>query len=714
MKIWRNQQGVAHVQADDLPGLFNGMGYVHGRDRGLQLLLMRILGQGRACELLDASDQMLSIDLFFRKMNWYGHMSEQLETLAPDIKTICRSYCDGVNAALSEKRPWELKLVGYTPEPWRIEDILLLSRMMGYLTLSQSQGEMERLFVEMVQAGIDEERLHELFPGILGGLDVKLVGEIKLGERIVNPADLWGRAVPKMMASNNWVVSGARTQSGKPILANDPHLEINRLPNVWCEMVLITPDRYAMGASVPGAPGLPIGRNPDLAWSATYTFMDSTDSWIEMCRDGKYFREPDTWEPFHQRRETILRKKKDPVEVTFYENPHGVLDGNPFESGKYLATAWAPAFSGAKSISRLLNMWHAKSVDEGMKLLGKVETSWNFVLADNKGNIGYQMSGLMPRRREGISGFVPLAGWKPENDWQGTVDPVDLPRCLNPEQGYFVTSNQDLNSYGKAAPINVGMGPYRSDRIAALLEEKNKLTCEDMFAIHFDVYSTQAEAFMKILSPLLGETENGRLLKSWDLRYTADSKGAWLFKRFYRELYKEVFGKNGMGEPAVAFLQTATGMFNDFYVNFDRILLSENSAWFSGRTRTEIWKKAADAILSIEPKPWGDSQQLMLENIFFAGRLPRFLGFDRGPITIIGDLATPHQGQIYQSAGRKTSFAPSYRFVTDLSTNELHTNLAGGPSDRRFSKWYASDLDNWAAGRYKKLRPDDSEDPIEF
>jgi penicillin amidase len=253
------------------------------------------------------------------------------------------------------------------------------------------------------------------------------------------------------------------------------------------------------------------------------------------------------------------------------------------------------------------------------------------------------------------------------------------------------------------------MGPYRSDRIAALLEQKNNLTCEECYAIHYDVYSVQAAAFMKILLPLLPDTPSAGILKDWNLQYTADSKGAWLFKRFYKALYQEVFGKNGLGEAVVSNLDQATGIFNDFYANFDRIMLSSSSAWFGGRSRDEIYSQSAAAALSVEPKTWGESQQLMLENIFFGGKLPRFLGFDRGPITIIGDLATPHQGQIYESAGRKTSFAPSYRMVTDMAFNELHTNMSGGPSDRRFSRWYCSDLANWTAGRYKRLRPDGTE-----
>ena len=130
---------------------------------------------------------------------------------------------------------WEFKLFGYQPEPWCPEDIILISRMIGYLTLAQSQGEMERLLIEFVQAGMDEERLNELFPGILGGLDIDLIKKIELQERIVSPVSLWNLAAPLMMASNNWAVSGKKTVSGKPILANDPHLEVNRLTNVWYE-----------------------------------------------------------------------------------------------------------------------------------------------------------------------------------------------------------------------------------------------------------------------------------------------------------------------------------------------------------------------------------------------------------------------------------------------------------------------------------------------
>ena len=712
--FWRDRHGIPHVEAQCETDLYWGQGVVHATDRAMQMLLLRILGQGRMSELLDSSDAALKVDLFFRRMNWTGETSAQLDLLTPEAAGHLAHYCEGVNSVLARRVPWEFRLLGYRPEPWRPEDTILFARLIGYLALQQSQAEMERLLVEMVQAGVAREKLEELFPGLLDGLDEELLRKVQLGQRVVPQDTPWGAALGGWTASNNWVVSGKKTASGKPMLASDPHLEGNRLPNIWCEIALHLGDRYAIGASIPGGPGIFIGRNPDVAWGATYSFMDAVDSWVEHCRDGKHFREPDQWVPFRQRKEIIRRRNKEPVEVTFYDNDHGVLDGDPFQEGYYLATRWASAQAGAASLSQVFRMWHVTCVEEGMDALGRLETAWNFVLADRHGNIGYQMSGLLPRRRQGASGLVPLPGWKQENDWDGFAGHEELPRELNPEQGYFATANDDLNRYGKAQPINLPMGPYRADRIRQLLEAGERFTAEDMFGMQFDLESPQAEAFMRILKPLLPRTRQGDILRDWDRRYTADSQGAFLFEEFYRCLRREVFGSGGLGQAVVDHLAERTGIFINFYLNFDRILLSERSAWFAGRSREELYRRAAAEALAVEPRAWGTTQQYLMKHLLLGGKLPRLFGFDRGPITPCGGRATIHQCQPYRSGGRESTFVPSYRLVTDLATDACRTNLAGGPSDRRFSRWYVSDLANWLSGKYKTLSGDRQHERLRF
>jgi penicillin amidase len=700
--IERDEYGVPHIQVQDLAGAYWGMGYCHALDRGMQLCLMRLLGQGRVAECLDGSDESVEIDRFFRTMNWYGNTADEVAKLTPETTELVSAYCDGINARLSKSYPLEFRLLRYRPEPWTIEDTLLISRIAGYLTLAQSQAEIERLFVEMVQAGIDDDRLDALFPGCLGDFDRGLVANVKLGERIVPDAVKWGGAAPRMMASNNWAVAATHSATGHALMANDPHLEVNRLPNVWVEQVIEFPDDTVLTANMPGLPGPLVGRKRDVAWGATYTFMDAVDSWVEECRDGK-FRRGDEFEPFSVRTERINVKKGDPIDVTLYENMHGTLDGDPNEAGSYLATRWAPATSGAATLNAVTGVWEATTAAELQEVLGQIESSWNWVIADSGGHIAYQMSGLCPIRHESATGFTPMPGWDPGYDWQGYVHPQDLPRVFDPAEGVIVTANEDLNHLGVADPINMPMGDYRARRIRSVLTESK---CDfDTFAkLHKDTFSIQADEMMAILRPLLPDTEAGRRLAEWDCRYEPDSTEAVIFEAFYRELLVEMFAPDGMGEQVTRHLADTTGVFIDFYANFDRLLTATGSPWLGDRSLEAVYQAALDRIDLDEARTWGEVNQVTLTNILFSGKLPSWAGFDIGPISIPGGRATPHQGQVYKSAGRQTSFAPSLRVMADMGDETLHTSLAGGPSDRRFSKHYKSDLDRWQHGEYKVLR----------
>jgi penicillin amidase len=410
-----------------------------------------------------------------------------------------------------------------------------------------------------------------------------------------------GFALPRMLASNNWVLAGSKTASGKPYLCNDPHLELNRLPAVWYEAVLrwraSSSLRYAVGATFPGLPGMAIGRTPELSWGVTHAFMDCMDSWIEECKEGKY-RRGDEWLPFTARRETIRRKKNLPLEITFFENQHGILDGDPFAPGFYLATRWSCRDGGAEGLDATYAILVAKNVEEGQATLGRVSNcSWNWVLVDREGNIGYQMSGKMPIRSADVSGMVPLPGWDPKNDWKGFYPSEQLPRTLNPREGFIVTANDDLNGLGKVRPINLCMASYRAEADQRNAQPSRQTNPGRMKQLQLDFYSTQAEQFLKIIRPLLPEfaashAEAVRLLENWDYVYSSDSQAAFLFEVFYRALIFQVFGsdKCSFGLPVLARVWDETCIFFDFYGNFDRILLAEKSAWFGKRSRDEIYR----------------------------------------------------------------------------------------------------------------------------
>jgi len=228
-----------------------------------------------------------------------------------------------------------------------------------------------------------------------------------------------------------------------------------------------------------------------------------------------------------------------------------------------------------------------------------------------------------------------------------------------------------------------------------------------MKLIQNDLYSLQAERFMTRLKPNLPATFAGRMLAGWDCRYDRESRGATLFETVYHALMREVFGKNLLGEEAWDALTASTAIFADYFHFFDDVLLGDDPIWFGGEDRDTLFRRVLTEVLtevSLEAiTPWGKRQETVMKNIFFDGRLPLWLGFDHGPIELPGNRATVVQGGIFESHGRKTTFTPSWRFVTDLGENSAQTALAGGPSGKRFSRWYKTDIGRWLSGEYKVL-----------
>jgi len=718
LTITRDAHGVPHIDGPELEGVLWGLGYCHALDRGMQLLLTRIFGQGRVSECLSASDEALEIDRFFRKLNCSGRTERELEALSPRSRARLAAYTEGVNARLDQSVPWELRLLGHAPEPWVAADSVVLSRVIGYVGLAQTQGDLESVFIEMVRAGVDDARLRALFPNIpelahLDGSDPRLPSRellcaLRLERRTVPESVRWLSPVPSLTASNNWAIAPAKSRSGHALLSNDPHLEVNRLPNVWYEVaarITSEPGHYVLAATMPGLPAALLGRTRELAWGATYTFMDAIDSWVEQVRGGRY-RRGDDYHAFTERHEEIRRKGKPSVHETFFENEHGVLDAKPEPDGYVLATRWAAEQSGARSLEGAFAMWTARSVDEGMRELGQLETAWNWMLADRAGDIGYQMSGLAPRRRDGVSGFVPLVGWLPENDWQGFLSLDELPRAKNPAEGFLVTANDDLGRYARVPCQNATMADYRADRLRALIEQQTTLDTADCARLQYDTYSLQAERFLERLRPLLPETEPGRTLAGWNCRYDADSLGAALFERFYTELTLLVIGRYVLGPDVVAHLSNTTALFTSYFKNLDPLLLDPPAAFCEARSADELYREAFERAATGALVPWGEQATTTLRHLMFAGRLPLALGFDRGPVPLVGGRASPCQMQFYTVGSREGCLAATIRINTDLGEDALHTNLIGGPSDRRFSRWYCSGLADWVAGKFKRLVPD--------
>ena len=714
LRARRTTGGVIEIRGSDLLDVIRGLGFFHAHDRLMQMLLVRIIGQGRLCECLRDDDEALAIDIFMRQLGLAHTARDEVAGLTPKARDFGQAYADGVNAYLARhSRPLELRLVGYRPEPWELADSLLTINVMSYVGLAQTQQDIEKFIIQSIRQGADVGKLKRLFTPHLDGLTdeiVELIRQVHLVDAVVPVPPI---VLPAITASNNWAVAASRSATGTVLECHDPHLECNRLPAVWYEVVLLTPDDYHVGITMPGVPGVIMGRTREISAGLTYGFMDMVDYFIEECRSGK-FRRDNGWQPFQERRETIWRKSRNAVEVVVLENEHGTLECDPRLpaplDGYHLCRGWSLQRGGAgRSLDAMANIAAARTVAEARRILREVSISANWVIADRAGNIGYQQSGKLPART--TSGLFPVPGWWPDCAWKGFVPADELAWIENPPEGFIATANDNRNQPGRPRAINVCQGSYRVERISELLRATPKLTIADMKRIQADLCSTQARRVMTHLRPFLPETAAGKALAEWDLCYDTASRGATLFEAVYQSLLRKVFGEGLFGLTIWDAVVSSTNLLGAYFQIFDEALLGEDESWFGARGRNELFRSVVDEALSTpleSVQPWGLTRRVIMKNLLLGGKLPapvsRLLGVDHGPISIPGGRATICQGQIFRTHGRLTTFAPSCRTVTDLGSDEVHTVLAGGPSGRFFSSLYTIDLARWINFEYKTLK----------
>jgi len=292
------------------------------------------------------------------------------------------------------------------------------------------------------------------------------------------------------------------------------------------------------------------------------------------------------------------------------------------------------------------------------------------------------------------------------NDWKGFHSTAQLKQIINPANGFVSTANDEQNPAGGPLVVNFHMGPYRAERIRQSLDAKSDFDSYDMMKLQSDVYSLQAEAYMKVLRDLIpGDTDAGRMLKGWDLRYTSDSQAAVVFEQVVDALQAEVFsrvlGKHRWKEVSDSILAHCAHYF------FDRVLLEYspalNNILWKNESRAVLFGRVIRGVLSdlgsaSEIPNWGTFENYWMNNIFFGGRLPRFLRLDHN-VKPRGSRATIVQHGIaensFHGTGKRSVVGVSYRFVADMSLRALLSALPGGPSDSPLSAWYKSDLAAW-------------------
>ncbi|MBP3957893.1 penicillin acylase family protein [Gemmata sp. G18] len=655
--IRRDKWGVPHIDAETDTDAHFALGFCQGQDRAGQLEVMLRLVRGTMAEWVGAV--ALPADRMSRHIGFRRAAEAQLKALTPDARAAFEAFAGGVNAGATAglpQKPHEFAIVGGTPSAWDAADVLGLLKLQSFLLPSNWDVELARLRILLADG-----------PDAMRALDPTALGEEKKGpaeptatgagslapvfDKLAADLSALQTYLPRGGGSNNWAISGARTASGKPLLASDPHLAPT-CPAPWYLAHVRTPQWEAAGATLAGTPGFAIGHNGFAAWGVTAGLTDNSDLFLEtLGPDGRSVRQADgTFVACDVVKDVIRVKGAADVVEDVLVTPRGPIL-TPIIPGVKLALSLAATWLEPRPLIGFLHAPTARSFDEFRRPFA----AWpalplNLLYADAEGAIGWQLVGEIPTRRGG-NGLLPQPADVPDSGWTGTVPFDDMPFRVNPECGYLATANdpptwgEDQRQPTPLAPLPEGKGekellanvvsgtagsrtcspfpsgrgaggggsadqlghdfidPYRAQRIRELLAARDTgWTLAECAAIQLDVKSlpwVEVKEAVLALTPTDEYARDGlNLLREWDGQVDTESPAAAVFELFVAEMCVRVAKAKAPNSWDVALGEGALGilpynLFSDRRVShLTRLLREQPSGWFAS------WAKEMEAVLA--------------------------------------------------------------------------------------------------------------------
>ena len=541
VKIIYDNTGIPRIYAKSDNDAFFAVGYVHAQNRLWQMEMQRRLGHGRLSEVFGRS--YLQTDKLMRTLGLHSVAKKNIQHLDIVAKEGLQSYVDGVNAWINKNAilPIEFYIFGVRPEAWKLEDSLLQAKLMAFNLDTNYRDELTFSLLSKIVGVSKAEELrsgYSLDNALVTEIDKKMSVEsisnlLALNEKISSSFRLAG----KNAGSNAWVVSGKHTKSGKPLLANDPHLK-TQIPSAWFLAEIHGDNLHVTGATVPGLPYVLIGHNEFISWGVTALKADVQDLYLERTHylDENLYEVDGEWVKMHVQEQWInvradfpvfLNKPLAPVKWHVRSTRHGPLISDAI--GKLetpMALKWTALEEDDTSYLGFLNINYATDWSSFKQSLKNYRApGLNFVYADTMGNIGYIAGAYIPIRAKG-DGSLPVSGWNSEFEWQGYIPQEELPQSFNPPSGYIVTANNKNHGIDYPHFISRDWAPgYRADRIVELLSEKisteEKITIEDFVAIQGDLKNLQAQSIVSFFTNVPVNTQRQKqavnYLKNWDL-----------------------------------------------------------------------------------------------------------------------------------------------------------------------------------------------------
>ncbi|MEW1954708.1 penicillin acylase family protein [Terrabacter sp. NPDC080008] len=777
--VSRDARGVPTIYADNAKDLFQAQGFVSAQDRFFEMDLRRHVTAGRLSELVGSAG--LESDKVIRAMGWRRVAEEELPKLAPETRQYLQAYADGVNAYIKrtespEKMSLEYTVLarrnpGYRVEPWSPVDSLAWLKAMAWDLRGDYDDELARARLSRTTRSLKQVNL--LYPPypvdrnqpILSQQDWQPASAASDQAASPAPAALTAmrsatgnaavdatlkavNAVPATLGrgdgigSNSWVVSGSRTTTGKPLLANDPHLGLS-IPGIWMQVNLqcrsvspACPFRVS-GFTFSGLPGVVIGHNDTIAWGMTNLGPDVTDFYLEQVTGNTYLRDGRNI-PLETRQEVIKVAGGADVPLTVRSTVHGpilsdvlsdvdaagdrsVVRGAPQSNRYAVSLAWT-ALTPGTTADAVFAIDKARNWTEFRKAAASFSVpSQNLVYADTAGHIGYQAPGRIPIRRSSTPGappgFWPSPGWDSQWDWKGYVPFDQLPSTFDPPEGFLVTANQAVTASPTPFLTSEWDYGFRAQRIRTLLAATPKVSPATMAQIQGDTRNTYAPALVeRLLSVQVDDftAQAQRLLRDWDGNQPNDKSRDSAAAAYYNAVWKHLLEYTFDELPP----DMAPDGGSRWMVVMEQLLKDPKNDWWDDKTTPgvtegsgEILKRALvearlDLARELGKVPatwrWGRLHELELKHpVMGADGVPSIIQdlFDRGPIELGGGSAIVNANAWNASEpGYGVTAGPSMRMIVDLGNLDASRWVnATGQSGHAGDDHYADQVDAWAA-----------------
>ena len=731
VSVMRDEHGVPHITAANMEDLFFAQGYVTAQDRLWQMDMTRRAVGGEMAEIFPASSgpaQPVSraTAALRPRQTWVDYDKQQrilrLRVVAERVarqlpareRAFFEAYARGVNAYIDQHRdnlPIEFRILGYKPRPWSAAESLLIGIGMSQLLNPQYETEYWR---GKIAEKLSPQLMADLYPpdSWRDHPPASEAGLPQSGATISNPALLSQHTSSSLNfadqnagcesclpGSNNWVVSGAHTVSGKPLLSNDMHLP-HRVPGVWYELQLHSGDFNIEGFSLPGVPFISVGHNQRIAWGFTNLNPDVQDLFIENFNSTGEYQTPTGWQKPEIDHQIIHVKGQPDVAFDVVVTRHGPIISSLFPGEtRQIALGWM-IYDPRGITVPLFDLNAAQNWEQFRKALSQFATpSQNVVYADVDGNIGYQAMGFAPIRASG-DGTVPVSGADGNHDWTGYVPFDKMPSIYNPPSGIIATANAKITPEGYPYVLATQWyPPYRTARIYQLLKSGKKFSPADMLAIQTDITSEYdrflADKFVYAIDHSSKATDRTRkaadVMRGWDGRMLAGSAAPTIEVRTRRFLW-EMLLESKLGNDADNY------EWSEAAVALENIVDKQPARWlppgysnFNDLLTAAVEKAIKDAPADLQSWKYGDVYPVVISH-------PIFSAFPilHGHMSIAGPGTHPQSGGGYTVKQVGRGFGPSERMTVDFSNLDASTfNIVLGESGQPFSPHYMDHWDAW-------------------